>query len=155
MSDPFAGHTFPKGALYGAAALIGLTLVLAIHGRATKVAQEEALAALENEITEIHKYKFLDQSDGSIKVYDAQTGAVVQTVAPGEDGFIRGVLRGLSRQRKRRDIGREAPFHLIRMGDGRLTLSDPSTGETIDLGSFGPTNEAAFARLLTPGSDTP
>jgi hypothetical protein len=31
----------------------------------------------------------------------------------------------------------------------RLTLADPATGERVDLESFGPTNAAAFAQLLT------
>ena len=30
----------------------------------------------------------------------------------------------------------------------RVTLSDPATGERLDLESFGPTNAAVFARLL-------
>jgi hypothetical protein len=37
---------------------------------------------------------------------------------------------------------------LIGHADGRLTLLDPMTGTRVDLGSFGPTNAAVFARFL-------
>jgi putative photosynthetic complex assembly protein len=67
----------------------------------------------------------------------------------GEAGFLRGALRALARERRKRDLGAEAAFELIARGDGRLTLNDPATGERIDLESFGPTNFATFARLLT------
>ena len=72
----------------------------------------------------------------------------VTVLAPGSNGFIRGVLRGLVRERKRRGIGAETPFRLSYLTDGRLLLADPATGRVIDLGAFGPTNTAAFARLL-------
>ena len=58
-------------------------------------------------------------------------------------------MRGLARERKRREIGPEPPFRLARAADGRLWLEDPSTGRRIDFIAFGPTNAQAFARLLT------
>ena len=67
---------------------------------------------------------------------------------PGTNGFIRGVLRGLARDRKLQRIGTEPPFRLTRWVDGRLSLDDPATGRRIELGAFGPTNAAAFAGLL-------
>ena len=45
-----------------------------------------------------------------------------------------------------------APFELIARADGRLTLIDTATEARIDLESFGPTNAAVFARLLTLGT---
>ena len=47
-----------------------------------------------------------------------------------------------------------APFRLTRYADGRLALDDPSTGAHVELRAFGPTNEAAFARLLPAGAPT-
>ena len=73
---------------------------------------------------------------------------MVETVAPGTNGFLRGTMRGLARERKRQGIGAELPFRMIGRADGRLTLEDPGTGRRVDLGSFGPTNAAAFARLM-------
>ena len=69
-------------------------------------------------------------------------------LAPGTNGFARGVLRGLARERRRSDIGMEPPFRLARWSDGRLTLEDPTTGRRIELGAFGPTNAEVFAALM-------
>ncbi|RZJ85185.1 MAG: photosynthetic complex assembly protein PuhC, partial [Massilia sp.] len=99
--------------------------------------------------------RFEDRDDGSIAVLDAKGGALLYTVAPGTNGFLRSTMRGLVRERKREGQGPELPFELLGRTDGRLTLLDPATGRRIDLESFGTTNSAVFARLLpTPqGAD--
>ncbi len=94
--------------------------------------------------------RFEDRADGGIDVIDATQRRVIDTVQ-GEAGFLRGALRALARERMKRDLGPEQPFELVARADGRLTLLDPATGERLDLESFGPTNAAAFARLLTAG----
>ena len=71
---------------------------------------------------------------------------------PGSNGFIRGVMRGLARERMLHGIDAAPPFRLIRWADGRLSLEDTATGRLIDLAAFGPTNAQAFARLLTAPS---
>lgn len=92
---------------------------------------------------------FIDQPDGSIRVIDHQTNEVVDTFS-GEQGFLRGTLRALVRERKLRGLTADQAhaFELIAHDGGRLTLRDPATGSTIALESFGPTNTAVFARLL-------
>jgi len=70
----------------------------------------------------------------------------------GEQGFVRGILRTLSRERMRRGIGSGPTFELIGHTDGRLTLLDPATGHRINLESFGPTNMASFAMLQPAAS---
>ena len=92
---------------------------------------------------------FVDHQDGSVAVVDASDGRLVETIV-GQNGFVRGTLRGLTRERKRESIGQEQPFTLVAHVDGRLTLLDPATGRRIDLESFGPTNEREFARMLRP-----
>ena len=92
--------------------------------------------------------RFEDRSDGSIAVLDAGSGALLDTVAPGTNGFLRSTMRGLVRERKRQGIGPETPFELLGRADGRLTLSDPSTQRRVDLESFGPINSAVFATLM-------
>lgn len=92
--------------------------------------------------------RFIDRPDGSIAVIDAGDDRVVDSVT-GESGFVRGTLRGLARERKRQGIGAEQPFRLVARADGRLTLLDPATGRRVDLESFGPTNAAAFAHMLS------
>jgi hypothetical protein len=37
---------------------------------------------------------------------------------------------------------------MIGRADGKLTLEDPGTGRRVDLGSFGPTNAAAFSQIM-------
>lgn len=99
--------------------------------------------------------RFEDRSDGGVAILDARAGTVVSVIAPGEGGFVRATLRGFARERKREDIGRETPFRLTVWGDGRLTLEDPATGRFVDLGAFGQTQVATFARLITAGRNTP
>lgn len=92
--------------------------------------------------------RFEDRPDGSVAVIDPASGAELERVQ-GEAGFLRGTLRALARERQRRDLGAGPAFELIAHADGRLTLADPATRQRIDLESFGPTNAAVFARLLT------
>jgi putative photosynthetic complex assembly protein len=86
---------------------------------------------------------FSDTPDGQILVLDYSDSKEVARFK-GEQGFLRGTLRALARERKRRGIGSQAPFRVIEHTDGRLTLLDPSTAQRIDLESFGPVNSAIF-----------
>jgi putative photosynthetic complex assembly protein len=45
-------------------------------------------------------------------------------------------------------VGQDAPVTLARHENGRLTLTDPATGWSVELTAFGSDNEAAFAALL-------
>jgi putative photosynthetic complex assembly protein len=84
-------------------------------------------------------------------VIDDRSGQAVDTLH-GENGFVRGALRALARERKLRGLDHTQPFVLIGRVDGRLTLEDPATGQRIDLESFGPMHAGAFARLLQPSN---
>lgn len=100
----------------------------------------------------VREFRFEDRPDGSIVVLDPTGRKLIDTVDPGTNGFLRGTMRGLARERKRSGIGPELPFRMIGRADGRLTLEDPGTGRRVDLGSFGPTNAAVFARIMaSPG----
>ena len=94
---------------------------------------------------------FSDLPDGNIAVLDASNGQSVARFA-GEQGFLRSTLRALVRERRRENIGADAPFVLIGRTDGRLTLLDPTTQQRIDLESFGPSNYAVFAGLRASAS---
>ena len=91
--------------------------------------------------------RFEDRPDGSIAVIDYKTGKQIEAVQ-GEAGFVRGTLRGLAQERKRRGLDSGPPFELIYRADGRLTLADTATGRMVDLESFGPTNAGTFFRLF-------
>jgi putative photosynthetic complex assembly protein len=96
---------------------------------------------------QVRLLRFEDRPNGDIGVFNAQTGADLAQFS-GEQGFMRGALRAMARERKRRDIGPMDPFELHARTDGRLTLIDPATQMRLDLESFGPTNAGLFAQLL-------
>jgi putative photosynthetic complex assembly protein len=99
----------------------------------------------------LRRLLFRDQPDGGVAVIDAGSGQTLEVVH-GEQGFLRGVLRSMARERRRSDLGADAPLELLARADGRLTLLDPLTGRRIDLESFGPTNAGVFARWLEPSA---
>jgi putative photosynthetic complex assembly protein len=90
--------------------------------------------------------RFEDRPNGDIAVLDAASQREVARFQ-GEQGFLRGSLRALARERQRRGLGSEAPFELTGHVDGRITLRDTATGQRIALESFGPTNSAVFSQL--------
>jgi len=91
--------------------------------------------------------RFEDRPDGSIAVIDHKTSKQIDVIQ-GEAGFVRGTLRGLAQERKRRGLDSGPPFELIYRADGRLTLSDTATGRLVDLESFGPSNASTFFKLF-------
>jgi len=135
----------PRAPLLGAMVLVGLALLAVAFVRITGVGATHTpdAAALV-----VREFRFEDRPDGSIAVIDALDGVQVETVT-GANGFLRGTLRGLARERKRQGVGAEQAFRLTARADGRLTLEDPATGRRVDLESFGPTNAAVFAQMLT------
>ena len=143
-AGPRAPDSFPRWVLLCAGGLIVFSLASVALIRATGNGPSFVPA----DSTVQRPLRFEDRPDGSIAVVDAGTG---QTIArlQGEQGFVRGALRALARERRSREMGPEVPFRLIAQSDGRLTLLDPATGHRVDLESFGPTNSGEFARLLT------
>lgn len=136
-------ETFPRGALIGAAALVCLAMVSAGTARLLGMKQPRPTAT----VLAARDLRFQDEQDGSIKVLDAESGAMVSVLAPGSNGFIRASLRSLAKRRQF-DGDHTDTFHVAAWDDGRLTLDDPSTGRPIELEAFGETNAMAFAKLL-------
>ncbi|MFO1273737.1 MAG: photosynthetic complex assembly protein PuhC [Rubrivivax sp.] len=139
-------ETVPRAPLLGIGVLVAAALlsVATVRLSGTPIRQPDAAAVA------TRHFAFEDRHDGSVAVVDVEQHRVVEIVR-GEAGFLRGALRALARERAKRGVGPDAPFDLIARADGRLTLSDPSTGERLDLESFGPTNAAVFGRLLGAG----
>jgi putative photosynthetic complex assembly protein len=101
--------------------------------------------------------RFEDRPNGDIAVLEADKPLEIYRFQ-GEQGFVRGTLRTLARERSRRGIDATPAFELIGHADGRMTLADPATGIRIALDSFGPSQSIAFAPLqplLTPPLKAP
>lgn len=143
----------PKPALYMAGALVAMVFVLAISARVFGFGafqQAPAVAVLDERLL-----RFTDAADGGIIVIDAATDSVAALLEPGTNGFLRGALRSLTRDRNLAGIGTEPPFRLVRYADGRLVLYDTGTNRSVTITSFGPTQVEAFDRLLAHGPVTP
>jgi putative photosynthetic complex assembly protein len=141
-----ASSPLPRGVLLGAGLLIGFALVSVTTARLLH--WQESVVPVSREVASL-RLNFIDGTDGTVEIRDAAHGGVlVARLATSANGFLRGVVRGLARMRESNDIGPAAPFVLTRWADGRLTLSDPATGERIPLEAFGSKNSRAFAVLF-------
>jgi putative photosynthetic complex assembly protein len=136
----------PRGFIMAACGMAVLALVMASIARLTGYRPDQPPPSTAVDVRDL---RFLDQPDGAVLVYDAADGRLTYTVQPGTNGFVRGVLRGLVRDRRAYHIDSGPPFRLTRWADGRLSLDDPSTGHHVDLEVFGQTNAQTFADILT------
>ena len=136
--------TVPRGALLGAALLLGFSLLLAAYARLTGV----GVTTIEGETVAVsHAVRFVDKTDGSVAVLRGESDSTVIVLPPRSNGFVRGVMRGMARERRMHNIGPDVPFRLNMTDAGDLRLHDPGTGRTVDLQAFGPDNYEAFARI--------
>ena len=95
--------------------------------------------------------RFTGTPSGSVLVTDVHSGQQLAEMS-GEQGFLRGILRSLARERRAQGVGAAPPYRLSRHTDGRLLITDTDTGLFLDLTSFGPDNAAVFARWLPQGA---
>ncbi len=139
---------FPRGALIAAAALVGFSLVSTAAVRVVRLTTPAPTPMAAPAPAVSADLVFSDRADGAIVVQKSGDRRLVATLAPGTNGFVRGVMRGLARDRISRHIGEAPPFRLSQAQDGRLSLLDTATGRLIDLESFGVSNRAVFLDLL-------
>lgn len=155
MSGEFTNERFPKSALYAAGALIGIAVLTVGSIRVGVLpapetapesrARRQVMPAVSRD------FRFEDRADGALLVTDVIANKLVFIFQPGTNtGFIRGVMRGMMRERRLHEVPRTGPVTVTQWEDGALTLEDKSTGRILELGSFGQTNRAAFAQLLVP-----
>ncbi len=147
MSSERDATFLPRHALVGAALLLAFAVAVAGVGRMTGTGIVILPAASAEQSRQL---RFADRADGAIAVIDVEARDEIEVLAPGQDNFIRGVIRSLARERTAHGVNQDLPFVLSRDVDHRLLLTDPSTGRVIGLDAFGSTNAAAFARLLSP-----
>jgi putative photosynthetic complex assembly protein len=136
---------FPRAPLF---ALGGLVVASVVTVAAVRLTGIGALHVADAPAVATREFRFEDRPDGSIVVLDASGRHLIDTVAPGTNGFLRGTMRGLARERMRQSVSPALPFRMVGHADGKLTLEDPGTGRRVDLGSFGPTNAAVFAHIM-------
>ena len=153
-------NTVPRPALIAAGVLVGFSLLMTAAvqigwlERSAVPSAERAEAAVSP--LEQRSLLFADGADGSVVITEASTGEEVGMIAADSEqgGFIRGVLRGLARERRMHDVGSGPPFTLTLWQDGSMSLVDDATGRSVELGAFGPDTRAAFAVLLEGGDVT-
>jgi putative photosynthetic complex assembly protein len=136
----------PKPALYMAAGMVAVVLALAGSARLFGFG---AFKETPSTVLVERQLRFEDAADGGIRVIDARTNRQATLLPSGTNGFLRGALRALTRERRMARLGATQPFRLIRYADGRLVLLDPATAQHVTITSFGPTQIASFDALLT------
>ncbi len=134
---------FPRGVLVFGFSLLFATMVYVGVYRETEPAPRD-LATAHLTVPLL----FEDRADGAVVVRHPDTLEVVTVFDPGTNGFVRGAMRGLARERKRREIGADVPFTLVMWPNGQLSLEDTSTHAAIDLTAFGPSNVEPFRQIL-------
>lgn len=140
----------PRPMMFAALAMAVLSIALAAGARLTGTGHQ-AVPATPIEL--VRDVRFTDAPDGTVHVLASAVGGAgereVAVLRPGELMFVRSTVRALARGRRLEGRALPSdPFRLTRYQNGRLTLDDPVTGAHLELASFGPTNQAAFAQLL-------
>jgi putative photosynthetic complex assembly protein len=143
---------FPTVPLTFAVALVGGALALAAGARVSDVGTTHLTY---DRPVASRALRFEDQSNGAILVKDAGSGQLLDEIVPGNDGFVRMVMRNMAHDRLAAGIGPTTPFELTRWDNGRVTISDPETKRKVELVGFGTTNLQAFAKYLPAGSAQP
>jgi putative photosynthetic complex assembly protein len=148
--------TLPRGTLMLAGALVLFAFGATAIVRIAHIPPAASPAALRAEAgtaaVASRRLRFIDRADGAVVIQDIGKGGIASVIEPGQQtGFIRGVMRGLARERRMHGIGDQPPFTLTLWRDGQLSLTDSATGRSIEMTAFGSSNRAAFAALL-PGA---
>ncbi len=136
--------------MMGAVMVISVALAASVSfGIFDRVAvPSEVRAEAGTQASASRQLNFFDAEGGAVSIVDATTGEEIARYEPGTGGFIRSTVRSLAQARQVRGIGAQPPFDLTQWDDGSLSLTDTTTGKSVELGSFGSTNRAVFAALL-------
>lgn len=130
-------------------AICGLLLtVLALVGYAS-ITDRPLVAVAPSGDIEISKSIIIkSETSGAARVFDV-SGALIADLSAGQGGFISSIARTVKRKRTLSNVSLDGPVILTSDISGRLKISDPSSGWSADLMSFGADNSGAFAALLT------
>lgn len=130
------------------ATAVGLVAITVVSTAIVSFTGSKPVPTLPTEIVDTVELRFEDLDDGSINVIDAGSDAVLETLEPGANGFLRSTLRGLARARMTTGAGANVAFSLQRTTEGQLLLTDPVTTRSVDLWAFGSANAKSFLRYL-------
>ncbi len=141
-----------KPALLAAAAVVVvLSLVIAMNFIGTQTVD----LSLKRTAVVTRPLIFRDAPGGAIAVYDQGAGDPFVVLPREGNTFMASALRLMGQSRELRSkAGPEAPFILTLWSDGKMSLSDPTTGDTLELAAYGPTNAKTFAQLLPTAGKT-
>lgn len=151
MSHDHDDVTLPRGALLGLVLLIAISLAAVVAVNLVG-GHEDSAKQISGDVVDSRDLRFVDLGKGNVAIYDWPGGQLVATLDAGTDNFIRGVIRGLARERRGIGAGDGEPFRITRFDNGRLILEDRATGRVLVLEAFGMTNARAFGRLLDSGA---
>ncbi len=139
--------------LAAAAGLIGFALIataaVVLSGNAPKTYAE-------SEVVRSVDVLFVHKDDDTIDVIDAATGGLMETIEPGDSGFLRSTVGVFERYRSLIDPATvDTPFNLRWTANGRLFLFDPIRDAYVDVMAFGAPNAEIFLKLLPGEPGTP
>jgi putative photosynthetic complex assembly protein len=139
----------PRYFLFGAGSLLVATMLAAGIGSYADVGRVEVPKGA---VIEERTLRFVPLDGGSVRVLD-ENGTEAGTLTGSDSGFLNGILRGLTYERRMAGIDSDAAFRIVRREGDRLALVAPELGRDIDLRGFGDTNFDAMWRLLTLGRE--
>lgn len=135
-----------KPALLGAAAVLAvLSIVIGMNFAGTHTVD----LTPPRTATITRTLVFRDAEGGGIAVFDQGSKEPFTVLPRDKNTFMASAIRLLGERRQlKTKAGPDAPFTLTKWSDGRLSLSDPATGDNLELAAFGPTNAQTFTQLL-------
>lgn len=146
--DHHHGNMVPEPMLYAMGALVLCVLAFVTFAKLTGIGLAERTEFTPAQTLSL---TFTDETDGSVGVYDAETGERIHLYPAGEGGFVRTAMRALTFDRDKHGIGQVPPFTLTRTSEGILLLEDPSTGRRVALEAFSRGSAANFDQLFETG----
>ncbi len=150
---PDPSHPLPRPIIVGGGALMVTAVVLCALAHATGIGTTTSPAPVAVASRDL---VFTETDDGLLRVAEAgPNGREVLSFDAGDGGFIRAMVRGLTRNRTRYGEPAVGAFRVTRSADGEIWLQDVGTRQSVDLQAFGPTQVQAFAQFVTPGRTAP
>ncbi|MDA7423353.1 photosynthetic complex assembly protein PuhC [Thalassococcus lentus] len=128
--------------------MFGLVMLCLLMVSAHVWTGQPVVSAPPDSAIKVEKTLFLQgEMSGAARVLDAN-GSVIADLSPEQGGFLSGVWRVLQRERTKARTALDGPVIVQAFDNGRMAITDPSTGWSADLMGFGQDNAAAFAKLL-------